>query len=94
MVRKSIYLMMLLALMLAGCAGGGSATQSPATTEAPTTPSVAAGQPTAAPGCTVRTRQSQPDPTLQALLPPPTDTDWVKGPSDAYVTLIEYSDFM
>jgi uncharacterized lipoprotein YbaY len=92
MVRKALYLTMLLALLLAACSQSTPTGQGP-TAEVVSTPSAAASQSTRAPGCTVRTRQAQPDATLQALLPPPTEKDWVRGPGDAYVTVIEYSDF-
>ena len=45
------------------------------------------------PGCTVVTRQPTPGPTEQALIPPVVEKDWNKGPEDAYITLVEYSDF-
>lgn len=45
------------------------------------------------PGCTVQTRRPVSDPAVESLLPSVTDKDWVKGPADAYVTIIEYSDF-
>jgi hypothetical protein len=34
-----------------------------------------------------------PEPTLAALLPPPAEGEWIKGPDSALVTIIEYSDF-
>jgi len=33
------------------------------------------------------------DPTQQALFPPVTEGEWIKGPADAAVTIVEYSDF-
>lgn len=33
------------------------------------------------------------DPTQQALFPPVTEGEWIKGPSNAAVTIVEYSDF-
>jgi hypothetical protein len=50
-------------------------------------------QATRQPGCTVKTRQPTPGPTEQSILPPPGDKDWSRGPSSAYMTLIEYADF-
>ena len=38
-------------------------------------------------------KPTTPDPTVQALLPPPGEKDWVKGPDDARVTILDYSDF-
>jgi len=56
------------------------------------TAEVAADENTEA-SCTVRASQPTPGPTEQALLPPPADTDWVVGPDNAYITLIEYGDY-
>ncbi len=49
--------------------------------------------PTKEPGCTVRSEKPTPDPTREALLPPPTDEDWKRGAENAYVTIIEYADY-
>lgn len=43
--------------------------------------------------CTVVSMQPTPNPTEQSLVPPVSDTDWVKGAKNAKVTIIEYSDF-
>jgi hypothetical protein len=45
------------------------------------------------PGCTVVDPDPTPDPTLQAIFPPPGDNEWTKGPKNAHVTIIEYGDF-
>ncbi len=44
-------------------------------------------------GCTVASRQPTPGPTQESIFPPVGESDWVKGPADAKVTIIEYSDF-
>lgn len=44
-------------------------------------------------GCTVVARRPTPGPTQASLYPPVTEDDHVKGPDDAKVTIIEYSDF-
>jgi hypothetical protein len=44
-------------------------------------------------GCTVVARRPTPGPTQESLFPPVTEDDHVKGPADAKVTIIEYSDF-
>jgi len=44
------------------------------------------------PGCTLTTN-TEPQPTEESLFGPITESDWVIGPEDATVTLIEYSDF-
>jgi hypothetical protein len=43
--------------------------------------------------CTVVSREPTPGPTEQSLTPPVSETDWVHGPDDAKVTIIEYGDF-
>ena len=59
----------------------------PAATLAPTSTDPTA---TPKPACHVAERQSE---TAQTVLPLPDDKDWSQGPADAYVTIIEYSDF-
>jgi hypothetical protein len=41
--------------------------------------------------CTVVSRG--PVPTEESVVPPVSDTDWVQGPEDAMITIIEYGDF-
>jgi protein-disulfide isomerase len=83
MMKRNVLLLFLLLLVLAACA---QSTQAPSLT--PQVGSVEAGKAE----CRV-VAGNQPNPTLEALLPPPTDKDWVQGPATAAVTLIEYSDF-
>lgn len=45
------------------------------------------------PGCTVSSPFPTAGPTQESLYPSHKDTDWSKGPDDARVTIIEYSDF-
>lgn len=45
------------------------------------------------PGCRVTGAQLKPNPTLEALFPAVSEKDWIKGPSDATVTILDYSDF-
>lgn len=45
------------------------------------------------PGCTVISARPTPGPTEQSLYPPVSEEDWVSGPDDASITIIEYSDF-
>ena len=71
--------------------GGGiamTATDIPPTAEA--APAVDLGK---VAGCTVRSPRPTPNPTLQAVLPPPGEEDWTRGPDNAYVTIIEYGDY-
>jgi protein-disulfide isomerase len=44
-------------------------------------------------GCTVITQKPTPGPTAESVFPPVSDTDWVKGPASAQVTILEYSDY-
>ena len=65
-----------------------SPTMTPVLSSEPSLPSL-----TRMPGCTVQTRRTATDPTVESLLPSVSDKDWLKGADDAYVTIIEYSDF-
>ncbi len=76
-------------------------------TKVPTIPTVAATNTQLAPtvvsnfptqsdlasGCTVVTQKPTPGPTPTSVFSPVSDTEWVKGPADARITLIEYGDF-
>jgi hypothetical protein len=92
---------LLLATLVVGLLSGCTSASLPPTTvqatkAAPTpnsTPTVLAATSTLAPGCTVRTSQSRPDPTVESLLSPIGEKDWTQGPQDASVTILEYSDF-
>ncbi len=44
--------------------------------------------------CVAASAHPTPDATQTALFPPPSDKDWIKGPPEAYITILEYSDFM
>jgi hypothetical protein len=99
-MRKSILLLLLLtAVLLVGCLPQVQATPtSTPTTSARPAPTVVLSVPTQAAlspdsGCTVVTQKPTPGPTAESIFPPVTETDWVKGPADAKVTIIEYSDF-
>jgi len=43
--------------------------------------------------CTVVSRQPTPGPTEQSIVPAVSEEDWIYGPEDAKVTIIEYGDF-
>jgi hypothetical protein len=89
----------LIALVLAGCLPNGLATPSatpttnatPAPTVVLTVPEEASISP--AVGCTVITQKPTPGPTPESIFPPVSDSDWVKGPATARVTILEYADF-
>lgn len=64
-------------------------------TEAPETPTPAqiSAETSGTPGCTVESPRPTPGPTQQSIFPPVSDDDWVLGPQDAHVTILEYGDF-
>ncbi len=78
--------------LLTGCQRGATPTSN-----VPTVPSTATPLPsTSTPGAAAAACRAVPSifASLPALdVPPVTDADWVRGPADAPVTLIEYSDF-
>jgi cyclophilin family peptidyl-prolyl cis-trans isomerase/protein-disulfide isomerase len=45
------------------------------------------------PGCTVVSAQPTPGPTQESLFPSVSASDWVRGPADASITIVEYADF-
>jgi len=105
-MKKSFLLILILfALVLAGCLPQEKATSTAtsmsvatATTKVQSTPTLTLTLPTQAaflpdPGCTVISRKPTPGPTEESIYPPITESDHVKGPDNAKVTLIEYSDF-
>jgi hypothetical protein len=95
MPKKFILYISCAVILLAACASSPqtAGTKVPATGK-PATPTAQSIQPTRPPGCTVKTRQPTPGPTEQSILPPPGEKDWSRGPTGAYITLIEYGDFM
>ncbi|MGD2156999.1 MAG: hypothetical protein PVG14_08385 [Anaerolineales bacterium] len=44
-------------------------------------------------GCTVVSPRPTPAPELETLFSPDPEKDWIVGPEDALVTIMEYSDF-
>jgi len=103
-MRKSTLLLILLtALVLSGCSARGQVTQAPYSTStgaanqgpAPTVVLTVPAQSALAPvsGCTVVSQKPTPGPTQPTLYPSVSDSEWTKGPANAKVTIIEYSDF-
>ena len=101
MKKSFLLLLILLAVGLTGCLPQVQATPTftaTATTEAQPAPTVVLTVPTQSAflpdsGCTVITKKPTPGPTAESIFPPVSDTDHVKGPAYAKVTIIEYSDF-
>jgi protein-disulfide isomerase len=101
MKKSFLLLLMLLTLGLSGCLPKATesptptatvtAVSQPAPTAGLTIPSGTALLPDS--GCTVVTKKPTPGATPETIYPPITDADHVKGPADAKVTIIEYSDF-
>ncbi len=99
-MRKAyLIILVLTSLVLAGCRTVAQALPTATPTVKPrpapaiplVIPTQAALQPVS--GCTVVTQKPTPGPTEESNIPPITETDWVKGPANAKVTIIEYSDF-
>ena len=92
-MKKRITIFLLsLAVILSACARGSQTTPSPESTIKGAT-AQPGEQSARQPGCTVKTKQATPNPTLQTMLPDVTAKDWAQGSPDAFVTIIEYSDF-
>jgi protein-disulfide isomerase len=98
-MRKTILIPLLLlsAFLLAACRGAATEepTPVPADTAAPPPVQTQSSPQPAAPGamaaCTVVSQDEGPN--IEEYFPAVSDADWVKGPADARVTIIEYSDF-
>ncbi len=106
MPKYTLILLIVIALGLTACQGQSqtSPTAVSPTVAIPPTATQAADAPTstetvdqsvvgAPPGCTVISPPPTPGPTEQSAFPPVSEKDWMIGPEDAEITLIEYSDF-
>ncbi|MEA3438912.1 MAG: hypothetical protein U9R58_01370 [Chloroflexota bacterium] len=107
MKKTYLILLLLLILILAACSGTDQTTASntePAAqttdTPKPISPTSEGTEPEKLPAasgdideCTVVGLLPPIDPTQQALFPAVSEDDWVKGPQDADITIVEYSDF-
>jgi hypothetical protein len=90
--RNLFFFSVVVLSLLAGCQRATTPTSN-----VPTAPPTVTPMPlTPAPTSATATCRAVPSvfASLPALdVPPVTDADWVRGPADAPVTLIEYSDF-
>ncbi len=108
MMKKIVTLLLILVVFLVACQSApASPTETePAqigkdapSTELPPLPEVSptpATEQTGNPGganCTVVSSQPEPGPTEQSIVSAVSEADWVHGPEDAEVTIIEYGDF-
>jgi hypothetical protein len=99
MSKNFLIGLLFMALILTACAPEGAIVETtvPAASALTATPSVATAidlaTATKQPGCTITSRDTSMDPTPESPIPPVSDSDWVIGPEDAYVTIIEYGDF-
>ncbi len=108
MMKKIVTLLLILVVFLVACQSApASPTEAePAqigenapSTELPPLPEVSptpATEQTGNPGganCTVVSSQPEPGPTEQSIVSAVSEADWVHGPEDAEITIIEYGDF-
>ncbi len=93
MPKRFSILLIAFALLLASCAQVEQGEPTATPTQATEKQVGGASATKALARCVAESRQSTPDPTMEALLPPIDSQDWVNGPEDAYVTFIEYGDF-
>jgi hypothetical protein len=99
MKKDFILLVMLLAVGLSGCLPQAATTPTVTPTIQPqifptadiSFPNNASLLPDS--GCTVRIQKPTPGPTPEPPYPAITAADHVKGPADARITIVEYSDF-
>jgi hypothetical protein len=101
-MRKSkfLFLFLVLALLLAACGSlkppeAAKPFEPTATSEQVASDPSSGSTVTATPGkpeCRVDT-STQVDPALEERFPKVSAKDWSQGPEDAYVSIIEYSDF-
>ncbi len=108
MMKKIVTLLLILVVFLVACQSApASPTEAdPAqigedapSTELPPLPEVSPTPATEQTGnlgganCTVISSQPEPGPTEQSIVSAVSEEDWVHGPEDAEVTIIEYGDF-
>lgn len=96
MTKKILSFLFIFAWLLAACKPASSTQAPPTETSAqvvkPTVQSTTLA-PVSQPGCTVISRTAETDPNGDSPIPDVSEQDWVMGPPDAYVTIIEYGDF-
>lgn len=80
-MHRSLFVAAMAVLLIAAAGCQGAATPSPTPTAVPT------------PAPTRPTSTTPPSEGACYAIPPVSDSDWVRGPADAPITLIEYAEF-
>ena len=106
MSKRFLFLLLVFMFTLGACAQAGESTTASPTLEGASeiAPSATLDPAKAVDGtplaqapvlarCMPGGAKPTPNPTVEALLPSSLPNDWVKGPEDAVVSFIEYSDF-
>ena len=93
MSKRLIIVFVAFILLLASCAQAEKDERTATSTQLIVEQVTQPGETARPARCIAESRVPTPDPTVQALLPPIDVGDWVKGPEDAHVSIVEYSDF-
>ncbi|MBN2149469.1 MAG: hypothetical protein JW726_18920 [Anaerolineales bacterium] len=99
MRKRGLLFLLIVSLLLSACSDSVATSLAPTPTTAVTeipeasTPTTTTEEATPIADCTVISQEPTPGPTAQSLFPPVSDADWTRGPDDAPITIIEYSDF-
>ncbi len=108
MIKKIVTLLLISVVFLVACqsapaspteADPAQIVEDAPSTELPPLPEVSPTPATEQTGnlgeanCTVVSSQPEPGPTEQSIVSAVSEADWVHGPEDAEITIIEYGDF-
>jgi protein-disulfide isomerase len=87
-VRKLFLIVVLTAISLSACSGQGTGSNTPqaTTVNLPVTP-------TPETACRAIKVEPTPGPEVPSIFPAVESSDWVQGPSNAAITVVEYGDF-
>lgn len=99
-IKKMLILVLPVILMIAACSPDLSSTAEQTTEETTRQPtstetlqSTTQSETIKSDGCTLVSKQLTPKATEESLIPPTSEDDWMKGPGNADVVIIEYGDF-